>query len=68
MSLYTKDQIETALDAFGFKNEPLPGKGKQLIIAFPRGGDFSRANIKKTDKKSTYGKVLYSLEFVKWEN
>jgi hypothetical protein len=57
-TLYTKDQMQHITSTWG---TILPGKGEQVFVAFPCDSEF--AVIKYTDKKSEYGKRLYSLLF-----
>ena len=55
--LVTKDQLARLFEAWGV-TEPIPGKGKQVIVAFPFQPAF---RVVKTDHKATYGGRLWSI-------
>ena len=61
IQLNTKEQLLHIFAAWGVK-EPIPGKGKKVIIGFPPPAAFRMATIIKSDKRSTYGKALYQIE------
>jgi hypothetical protein len=59
--LVLKDQAQKILSAWNV-SEPLPGKGRQVIVAFPSAGDgYRMAQVTKAAVRSTYGKPLYSI-------
>ncbi len=64
--LNTKDQT-MRLFALWNVTEPLPKKGKKVIINFPPGVDnqFPLAEVTLYPGKSTYGKKLYSIQFMR---
>lgn len=63
-TLLLKDQAQCILN--GWKvTEPIPGKGKAVIVGFPPTFQFPIARLTYTDQKSTYGKRLYRLQFFK---
>lgn len=59
---YTKDQMDLIFKGWGV-NEALPRKGFKVVIAFPRPAMPSVATITVAKEKSTYGKMLYQVEF-----
>jgi hypothetical protein len=63
MNIYldTKDQLVRLLREWGV-SEPIPGKGKKLIVCFPPPAVLNVATIIKSDKKSTYGKALWEIK------
>jgi hypothetical protein len=59
---YTKEQAERVCDCWGLI-QPLPKKGKQLVVAFAKPASLNLCVITVHSAKSTYGKTLYKLEF-----
>lgn len=59
---YTKDQLLKVFQAWSV-SEPIPGKGKKTVIAFPPSEDnqFRQATVTVDPLKSTYGKSLYKV-------
>ncbi len=55
----TKKQTIKLLESHKLKSDSLPTKGKILYICSPGGG---LTTVQKSDKKSTYGESLYSIE------
>jgi hypothetical protein len=60
----TKKQLERIIRAWRVEVK-IPSKNKKTIVNFPNTDqyDFRIAIVEKTDKKSTDGLVLYSIEF-----
>lgn len=60
----TKKQLKMLIHAWKV-DAKIPSKNKDTIVNFPKTEQysFSEAILKKTDKKSTDGLVLYSIEF-----
>lgn len=42
-------------------NCPIPKKGKPVDLTFPEGADARELRVERTDRKSTSGRVLYSI-------
>ncbi len=58
---YTKDQMLKVFEAWGV-TEPLPKKGRKVLVAFPPGREIRMATVTVHDRKSTYGKTLFRVE------
>lgn len=56
--LYTKDQMEKVIHAWGVKVK-LPKKNEKIVVCFPPSCDFRLATITVSASKSTYGKTLF---------
>lgn len=60
-SLLTKVQLKLILKAWGV-DDPVPGKGKSLIVTWPKPTQPEIAKVTWTDLRSTYGQRLYRVE------
>lgn len=58
--LYTKDQLQQIMSAWGC-TEPVPKKGQQVVVCWPKPVEPNTAIIKWSDKVSGYGDRLYSV-------
>lgn len=58
---YTKDQLVALFRDWSIA-EPIPGKNKKVLVAFPPGSQFAVGTITRHDKPSTYGKTLFRVE------
>jgi len=58
--LYTKDQLQNIMNAWDCA-EPIPKKGQQVLVCWPKPVEPNTAVITMTDKKSDDRKRLYSV-------
>lgn len=60
----TKDQLAKLFEAWQC-DQPIPGKANKVVIAFPRPSvhPFNLITVTKSDKRSTYNKTLWAVQF-----
>lgn len=64
LDYFTKEQLIKLFEAWQCK-EPIPAKGKKVVIAFPRSSQyqFGLLTVFKSDKRSTYDKALWAVRY-----
>ena len=62
MSLYTKKQALMVLASMGV-HEPLPKRGKAVIVVWPKPAQPNHLKVVKADVKGTYGDALYDFTY-----
>ena len=58
--LYTRDQLQHIMSGWEC-TEPIPKKGQQVLVCWPKPVEPNTAVITMTDRKSDYGKRLYKV-------
>ena len=59
---FTRDQLQRLFSTWNV-TEPLPGPTKAVYVNFPHPAQLSLARVTRSPHKSTYGKLLYLVEF-----
>lgn len=59
---FLKDQLLTVFHGWGV-TEPLPKKGRSVVVAFPGPAVLNTATVTLHENRSTHGKPLYKVEF-----